>query len=1223
MEFMNSPTFTFLKGLEGYEDTPYILNESTNLSPTEHKSGLTVGAGIDFGQHSYQGLVDLGLPLSMIDKAEKAGWIGLNPDTIKDPITGLTSSETAAKLYNQKNGKGSWEKLKTKDKMALSRPIGHKLMSDRFNSAKDLGNNDSHNGISIPQFTKEELAIATPIMYKTYEEPTKEQYNKKFGNGSWDSLNEEMKAILTTERYHTGKKVPDAMLIAASQNNRNAAALGSTKGWRGEHIPAHAQKAFGTPGVAVETSLRPQSRPLSVDSDSTPQAVNASLTPKARPADLQDPRNLSSAEGYGSVGGPNFSVPPPIGPFREGNPTLYPVPAPEPITVGPIANTPIPMPQKDPRFEGVPVPRGVPDSPRLSDTFVGAPSVQTNVAQPFAVEPAGVAGPTPVSMMQQVPQPAQSFNEAFAAGRAAAGGDGGTFMYNDKLYNTNLAKYNQGTQKVMPRYYEDGTGFVDFFKNLFGSNPNPVPGDMRGSPQGISGLSAEQLAAANSEARADASALNPNIIPVPAFSQTGNTEPGALDTIPRVINAPSAEMAARNKQNYKEMTSVPAIPGYNVAVPSVEDPRNLGGSEGYGQTGFVPLTEQDMLRQDNLQYLNEQLDDLNKRIVFMPSGSEGRAILQTQIDRIKGEIIGYGGTPEFNIPEAKQTGVNTGLITAENDLREANTELRTAKTSDEIAAAAAKAAAARDAIDNSQTIPDLDQSIVTAEDIKSVTEGKDTIAEIDNQINNTVDPSLINALNRKKERVQADIDAAQTNLNNEKLGAGKDIEEVPPPVVTEEPPVVTAEDPADVNREKVLNDMNQVTGPDGKVVKMPGEKEANSFGTTMSELGGKLGPIFKSLFGLETQDMTSLFGLETQDMTRALGFYLVSRLSGASHEGSMRWAGTTVLKQAEARNIRDSSRADAAAKAFTAISGNYTKEAASKIRSALAKGNIVEAQALMDDANNKTVRGKLGIDPNATGTFYMMPGYTKAVEVFEGTGGNRYTKVTTTEDGKTVEKYVPISSQQMGSLRERNQDDDITSYLAAVRSHVNTMNPELFKEEYTDDKGNIVRPDGIFSGRSKAGVTEDIMKISRQQGEKGLPDDPREIMLMVSKAAELAESMGVKKINAETLFEMQLIGGDILFDQDKISKDGELVPASNIKSFTTDFQDILGNDRGLIGTTMNTAAKSFNPEMTIDSIKATDNYNKLSKEEKLKIDSAPSSFMALALLTAYENKPNK
>jgi len=211
----------------------------------------------------------------------------------------------------------------------------------------------------------------------------------------------------------------------------------------------------------------------------------------------------------------------------------------------------------------------------------------------------------------------------------------------------------------------------------------------------------------------------------------------------------------------------------------------------------------------------------------------------------------------------------------------------------------------------------------------------------------------------------------------------------------------------------------------------------------------------------------------------------------------------------------------------------------------------------------------------------------------------------------------------MGSLRERNQDDDITSYLAAVRSHVNTMNPDLFKEEYKDDKGNIVRPDGIFSGRSKAGVTEDIMKISKQQGEKGLRDDPREIMLMVSEAAELAESMGIKKINAETLFEMQLIGGDILFDQSKISKDGELVPASKIKSFTTNFQDILGNDRGLISTTMNTAAKSFNPEMTIDSIKATDNYNKLSKEEKLKIDSAPSSFMALALLTAYENKPNK
>jgi len=490
------------------------------------------------------------------------------------------------------------------------------------------------------------------------------------------------------------------------------------------------------------------------------------------------------------------------------------------------------------------------------------------------------------------------------------------------------------------------------------------------------------------------------------------------------------------------------------------------------------------------------------------------------------------------------------------------------------------------------------QEKVAADKIES---NKVEAAVLDDRIAAAVtagDTALADALRKKK-------DALVTSLPpEEKVYSGRGDLGMPEPVVVTEKDDVNV--PEGIAEDAISNSTGVIPDPSKEDI----EGAARGLGTTFENISTKVGPLLKQFFGLDTSDVT-----------RAIGFYIMSRATGASHAGSMRWAGSTVLKQAEARKIRGSARADAAAKAFNALAGNYTKVAASKIRSALAKGNIVEAQSLMDAAENKTARGKLGIDANATGTFYMMPGYTNAVEVFEGTGGNRYTKVTKTENGKTVEAYVPISSEQMGGLRERNQDDDITSYLAAVRSHVNTMDPNLFKEEYTDDNGEVVRPDGIFAGRNKAGVTEDIMKISRQQKAKGLPDDPREIMMMVSGSASLAKAMGVKTINAETLFEMQTVGGDILFDQSKISKEGELVPSSKIKSFTTDFQEILGGDRGLITTTMNTAAGQFNPEITMDSIKATTNYSSLSKSEKSKVDSAPSSFMALALLTAYENKP--
>ncbi len=661
-----------------------------------------------------------------------------------------------------------------------------------------------------------------------------------------------------------------------------------------------------------------------------------------------------------------------------------------------------------------------------------------------------------------------------------------------------------------------------------------------------------------------------------------NSEP-TVPAVQQQVTGPFSRVP-RNYGNGLEAAQAQAIEnGYvpEVINTPITDPRNLGGSEGYGSLGFAPQAQNPY---DFNPYGNNPMGEIpvienvdgytNKELRVLAntdnaSGTPWAEALQERTQREAAEI-------RTNL----QTQADAGIVPTAEQLNQLSDMELQARNASEVAAV------------NREVVLANAQTKNTAEDALGATE--------------------------RLRREKAVERAAEQGIT---MG------DVPAPT--------TPADPAMDNREKVPNDMDsvpainnakeivpgstsgtglslnkdgQIVGPNGNIIEMPGEVEAKSFGTTMAELGSKLGPIFKALFGLETQDMT-----------RALGFYLMSRASGASHEGSMRWAGGTVLKQAEARGIRNSARADAAAKAFTAVSGNYTKQAAAKIRKELLAGNIVAAQALMDDAENKTARGKLGIDANATGTFYMIPGYTKAMEVFEGTGGNRYTKTTKTVDGKQVETYVPLSSEMMGQLRERNQDDDITSYLAAVRAHVNTMNEDLFKAEYTED-GEVVREKGIFEGRGKAGVTEDIMRISRQLGEKGMRNDPRELMTMVSKGAELAKAMGVTSINAETLFEMQFVGGDILFDQDKVSKDGELVPSSKIKSFTGNFQKILGNDSNIINATMNTAASNWNPEVTMDSIKSSTNYQGLSADEKQKIDSAPSDFMAFALLTAYANK---
>lgn len=48
--------------------------------------------------------------------------------------------------------------------------------------------------------------------------------------------------------------------------------------------------------------------------------------------------------------------------------------------------------------------------------------------------------------------------------------------------------------------------------------------------------------------------------------------------------------------------------------------------------------------------------------------------------------------------------------------------------------------------------------------------------------------------------------------------------------------------------------------------------------------------------------MKKYFGIEVTDITKAVGFYLASRATGASHAGSMQWAGKTALDGAQERN---------------------------------------------------------------------------------------------------------------------------------------------------------------------------------------------------------------------------------------------------------------------------------------------------------------------------------
>lgn len=172
-DFIQTPTFDLLKGVEGFEEDAYIGKISANF-----KSGLTVGAGIDFGQHTRQGLLDKGLPVTLVDKADAAGWLGLNPDTIVDPNTGLPASQGAG-THTQRRARGET------------------LLKAKAAEQKTAG--------TFPEFSVEELYASTPTMYKPYSDAAKKDYDRVEGAGSFDALSEGTKATLATEKYHRGE----------------------------------------------------------------------------------------------------------------------------------------------------------------------------------------------------------------------------------------------------------------------------------------------------------------------------------------------------------------------------------------------------------------------------------------------------------------------------------------------------------------------------------------------------------------------------------------------------------------------------------------------------------------------------------------------------------------------------------------------------------------------------------------------------------------------------------------------------------------------------------------------------------------------------------------------------------------------------------------------------------------------------------------------------------
>jgi len=201
---MSSPDLASIISLEGFDKKPVELNSTRNLSPTQHRSGLTVGSGIDVGQYNKAGLKKAGFSDKVIKKF--GDWIGLNPDTIIDPATGVNPVQQIPRdrRFQTVTVNGQRKRVPTAEYTA-ARARGHQLMAQKYSQMDEAG--------TLPEFTLGELE---DMAKSTWKSSGLDRAKGEYGEG-WDNLPEDVKFVLAQNAYVQGQNRSDAMIERARQ----------------------------------------------------------------------------------------------------------------------------------------------------------------------------------------------------------------------------------------------------------------------------------------------------------------------------------------------------------------------------------------------------------------------------------------------------------------------------------------------------------------------------------------------------------------------------------------------------------------------------------------------------------------------------------------------------------------------------------------------------------------------------------------------------------------------------------------------------------------------------------------------------------------------------------------------------------------------------------------------------------------------------------------------
>jgi len=455
----------------------------------------------------------------------------------------------------------------------------------------------------------------------------------------------------------------------------------------------------------------------------------------------------------------------------------------------------------------------------------------------------------------------------------------------------------------------------------------------------------------------------PNILPVPDGNPT-SLAPPSVDFLPmkesfKGVSIPRSEQDAERMMGINNPMSVPQ---------SVQDSQRMIDIN--ADNGFIPKPNIDVPVEQvsteaeaAAERISEEISDLRLRMSVMPSGSEMRAILQTQVDQKLGQIASMGqDLNSTTLPVPKQTGVNTGLINAKTELEAANLNLQKAKTPEDIQIAANEIAAAELKVENNATIPEIQTSMITKANTESLQSRRNLLSSIDNQINNSNNPRVIAALNEKRKVIQADIKDLDTDLMLEEGGVN---------VLGERGRRSPYLQYGDIVQSRI-DALEKSTEPEGS----PSNNTNNTTNNTttaqtdsesIESLGNQIAKETKNTSQVTEAKglLSSVFGdlFDSKELMRAAIMYLGGRATGMSGNQALAFAGKTYLSREEANDTAMKKHIN---KLIT--DGDYTT---ASIKLYKETGDIDVLQ----------LKGATYVDLGETKTYYPISGKMKGVAV--------------------------------------------------------------------------------------------------------------------------------------------------------------------------------------------------------------------------------------------------